>query len=306
MGGQTTGLLVGSWPLGMPADPSAFYRRLAGLAEEAGFDSLFVGDHLFAAGPNPDALALAADLAARTESVRIGTAVLQLGLREPVAAAKQIATIDCLSGGRFILGVGAGGEFADEWAAADVSRAGRGRRLDEYLSLARQLWSGKPVEHVGEFRTVRNVVGSPLPATPGGPPVWVGGRSDAALQRASRHDGWVAYASSIRRIRASRERLDELLSGQAKTFRIAAVIWTYASADVAAARAGITAVLSTRYRQDFDHLIDAFCAVGPPDAIAERVSQFRAAGVTDVLLCPQCPAEDFLAQVEAVSGLVSA
>ena len=84
------------------------------------------------------------------------------------------------------------------------------------------------------------------------------------------------------------------------------MIWTYASIDVAAARAGIGQVLSTRYRQDFDHLIDAFCAIGPPDAIAERVSQFRAAGVTDVLLCPQCPAEEFLAQVEAVSGLVTA
>lgn len=302
----TTGLLVGSWPLGMPADPPKFYRRLAGLAEETGFDSLFVGDHLFAAGPNPDALALAADLAARTESLHVGTAVLQLGLREPVAAAKQIATIDCLSGGRFILGVGAGGEFADEWAAANVSRTDRGRRLDEYLSLAKQLWSGRPVEHAGEFRTVKDVVGSPLPATPGGPPVWVGGRSDAALRRASRQHGWVAYASSIRRIRASLERLDELLSGRPESFRIAAVIWTYASTDVAAARAGIGQVLSTRYRQDFDHLIDAFCAIGSPDAIAERVSQFRAAGVTDVLLCPQCPAEEFLAQVEAVTGLVTA
>src|SRR6202012_6277532 len=99
------------------------------VTEAAGFGSLLVGDPLFAAGPTPDSLALAADLAARTETIRIGTAVLQLGLREPVAAGKQIATIDCLSGGRFILGVGAGGEFADEWAAANVPRADRGHPL---------------------------------------------------------------------------------------------------------------------------------------------------------------------------------
>jgi alkanesulfonate monooxygenase SsuD/methylene tetrahydromethanopterin reductase-like flavin-dependent oxidoreductase (luciferase family) len=302
----TTGLLTGSWPLGMPADPAKFYRQLPSIVEDIGFDSVFVGDHLFAAGPNLDALAHAADLAARTESVLVGTGVLQLGLREPVAAAKQVATIDCLSGGRFILGVGAGGEFADEWAAADVSRADRGRRLDEYLALAKQLWSGQVVAHAGEFRTVRDVMGSPLPSRPGGPPVWVGGRSDAALQRASRHDGWIAYASSIRRIRASLDRLDELLGGRPKTFRIAAVIWTYVSTDVAAARAGIDQVLSTRYRQDFDHLIDAFCAIGSIDAIQERVQQFRDAGVTDVLLCPQCPAEEFLGQVEAMRGLARA
>jgi alkanesulfonate monooxygenase SsuD/methylene tetrahydromethanopterin reductase-like flavin-dependent oxidoreductase (luciferase family) len=303
---RTTGVLVGSWPLGMPQDPAVFYRQLASLTEDAGFASLLVGDHLFAAGPNPDALALAADLAARTQSIRIGTAVLQLGLREPVAAAKQIATIDCLSGGRFILGVGAGGEFADEWAAANVSRADRGQRLDEYLALAAQLWSGQPVSHDGRFRTVRDVVGSPRPARPGGPEVWVGGRSDAALRRASRHDGWVAYAASIRRIRASLEQLDELLGPRRSGFRVAAVIWTYASRDVAAARAGIAQVLSTRYRQDFDHFIDAFCAIGPPAAIAERVEQFRAAVVTDVLLCPQCPAEMFLSQVEAVQSLAAA
>jgi alkanesulfonate monooxygenase SsuD/methylene tetrahydromethanopterin reductase-like flavin-dependent oxidoreductase (luciferase family) len=304
--GQTTGVLVGSWPLGMPKDPAGFYRRLARLTEDAGFDSLMVGDHLFAAGPNPDSLALAADLAARTETIKIGTAVLQLGLREPVAAAKQIATIDMMSGGRFILGVGAGGEFADEWAAANVPRADRGQRLDEYLELVTQLWSGQPVDHVGKFRTVQGVTGSPLPGRPGGPQIWVGGRSDAALRRASRYDGWVAYAASIRRIRASLEQLGELLGPRREGFRVAAVIWTYASTDVAAARAGIEQVLSTRYRQDFDHFIDAFCAIGPPAAIGERIAQFREAGVTDVLLCPQCPAEDFLDQVEVLNGLVQA
>lgn len=301
---QTTGVLVGSWPLGMPTDPAGFYRRLARLTEDAGYDTLMVGDHLFAAGPNPDALALAADLAARTQSIRIGTAVLQLGMREPVAAAKQIATIDCLSGGRFILGVGAGGEFADEWAAAGVNRADRGRRLDEYLELAVQLWSGRPVTHEGQFKTVRDVVGSPLPARPGGPETWVGGRSDAALRRASKHDGWVAYASSVRRIRASLERLDELLGPRRNGFRVAAVLWTYVSADIAAARSGIERVLSTRYRQDFDRFIESFCAIGPPAAISERVAQYRAAGVTDVLLCPQCPADEFLTQVDAMNELV--
>ena len=84
------------------------------------------------------------------------------------------------------------------------------------------------------------------------------------------------------------------------------MIWTYVSTDVAAARKGIDQVLSTRYRQNFDHLIDAFCAIGPAEAIQERVQQFRDAGVSDILLCPQCPADEFLAQTEALTGLAVA
>jgi alkanesulfonate monooxygenase SsuD/methylene tetrahydromethanopterin reductase-like flavin-dependent oxidoreductase (luciferase family) len=298
----TTGVLVGSWPLGMPGEPAQFYPRLARLVEDAGFDSLFVGDHLFAAGPSVDALALLADISARTSRIDVGTAVLQLALREPVATAKQIATIDMLSRGRVVLGVGVGGEFADEWAAAGVPTAGRGARLDEWLDLAHRLWSGEPVEHRGTLRTVDAVRGSPLPHSAGGPRVWVGGRSDAALCRAARYDGWVAYAVSLRRLRESLSRLREL-RGAGTELRIALVLWTNVARSEDAARESIATVLGTRYRQDFDGFVDAFCAIGEPRAVAERIQAFREAGVTDVLLCPQCPAEEFLGQVEMLAEL---
>ena len=77
-----TGVVVGSWPLGMPSDPR-FYRRIARVIEDAGFDSLFVGDHVFAAGPIPDACATLAAFAAQTEHIAIGSAVLLVPLREP-------------------------------------------------------------------------------------------------------------------------------------------------------------------------------------------------------------------------------
>jgi alkanesulfonate monooxygenase SsuD/methylene tetrahydromethanopterin reductase-like flavin-dependent oxidoreductase (luciferase family) len=302
MSAQTTGILVGSWPLGMPADATNFYRELAETVEQNGFDSLFIGDHLFAAGPNVDALALAANLVARTSRITIGTGVLQLALREPVATAKQVATIDLLSGGRFILGVGAGGEFADEWAAAAVPREGRGARLDEWLEIARQLWTGEEMAHEGQFRTVRGVSGSPLPTRPNGPPIWVGGRSDAALRRAARHDAWFAYASSPRRIGASCAQLDEYFGGRRPAnFRVAAVVFTNVADSDEAARSSIERVLSTRYRQDFQRFIDAFCAVGTPDTIRSRLEQFRAAGATDLILSPQCPADEYLEQVETLT-----
>jgi len=299
-----TGVLVGSWPLGMPSDPTSFYPALAQQVEQCGFDSLFVGDHLFAAGPSVDALSLAAFFAATTTSLRIGTGVLQLALREPVAAAKQIATIDMLSGGRFVLGVGVGGEFVDEWAAVNVPREGRGRRLDDYLALAAQLWSGERVAFAGEFAEVDGVVGSPAPMRDGGPPIWVGGRSDAALVRAARYNGWLAYASSIRRVRASVERLAEL-RGDLDGFRIGVVLWTYAADSVEVARQRIAEILGRRYRQDFDNFVTAFCAVGQPDDIASRVADFRAAGATDILFSPQCRADEFLDQVSALRHLTS-
>lgn len=297
----SSGVLVGSWPLGMPTDPSAFYATLPERVEELGFDALFVGDHLFAAGPSVDALTLAAAFAARTRSLTIGTGVLQLGLREPVAAAKQAATIDCLSGGRFVLGVGVGGEFADEWAAAGVPRESRGRRLDDYLRLAAELWSGKRVEHDGPFTTVHGVVGSPSPGRDGGPLVWVGGRSDAALARAAGHDGWLAYAASPRRVQASVERLIHLRGDVQDGFHIGVVLWTYLADSKEQARSLMARVLSTRYRQDFDRYVDAFCALGTADDVAARVDEFRAAGARFVLCCPQCPADEFIEQVERVA-----
>jgi alkanesulfonate monooxygenase SsuD/methylene tetrahydromethanopterin reductase-like flavin-dependent oxidoreductase (luciferase family) len=135
---ERTGVLVGTWPLGMPSDPVSFYARLPQLVEGAGFESLFVGDHLFAAGPGVEALTLAASFLAQTTDLAVGTGVLQLALREPAATAKQVATIDCLSGGRFVFGVGTGGEFVDEWAAVGTPWEGRGRRLDDQLALARR------------------------------------------------------------------------------------------------------------------------------------------------------------------------
>ncbi|SOD71760.1 alkanesulfonate monooxygenase SsuD/methylene tetrahydromethanopterin reductase-like flavin-dependent oxidoreductase (luciferase family) [Jatrophihabitans sp. GAS493] len=308
------GVLVGSWPLGMPAGPEHFYADLAAAVETGGFDSLFVGDHLFAAGPGPDSLALLAYFAARTSRLKIGTSVLQLALREPVAAAKQIATIDALSGGRLLLGVGVGGEFADEWSAAGVPTAGRGRRLDEWLELASQLWSGQPVDHQGPLRTVAGVVGSPAPHRSGGPPIWVGGRSEAALQRAARHDGWIAYASSLRRIRASVETLAELRAGGASAsgsggldgYPISLVLWTYIGASRAQARRGVAEVLGARYRQDFDQFVDSFCAVGEAAEVQDRIAAFREAGVTNILFNPQCPAGEFLEQVQRLSELETA
>jgi probable F420-dependent oxidoreductase len=301
--GPRTGVIVGSWPLGLPSS-GTYYRDLARHTESLGYDLLFSGDHLFMYSPNVEALTVLATFAAATETIEIGTAVLLPALREPALAAKQLASIDYLSGGRLIVGIGVGGEIEQEWRAMEVPVTERGRRTDEYLELMAALWSGGQVDFDGEFRSVHGVCGSPGPVRPDGIPIWVGGRSDAALGRASRHDGWCAYACSPRRIRESVARLDEIMGGRPPGYRISMVLFAVVDDDADRARSTATEVLNARYHQDWDRFLDTMCAVGDPDHVAGRVAEFRAAGVDDVILCPQVPAEAIGDQLTRLAGLL--
>ena len=294
------GLLTGSWPLGMPP-PGPFYRDFARQAEARGYDLLFSGDHLFMHGPNADALALLACFAGATERVTLGTGVLLPALREPVVLAKQLATIDHVSGGRLIVGAGVGGEIEQEWRAMEVPRAERGARTDEALALMQAFWSGAPLDFQGRFRTVTGVTGSPIPSR--ALPVWIGGRSDAALRRAARFDGWCAYAASPRRVRESVERIAEWrdLDG----FRVSYVVFTCVADRAEDARATTAHVLGKRYQQDFERFLDAFCAVGTADDVAARIAAYSEAGVHDVLLVPQVPWQELPEQVDRIADALS-
>ena len=170
-------------------------------AEELGFDHLIASSHLLAGevGVTPDPLVLLSAVAGATTRIRLVTSVLILPLYQPVVVAHQTATLDRLSGGRFTLGVGTGWDTA-EFAAAGVPFAGRGRRADEQLDTVRKLWRDETEVRLG----VR-------PRTPGGPPVWVGGHSDAALRRALRYgDAWHGSGLDAAGVAEVRGRLAEL------------------------------------------------------------------------------------------------
>ncbi|MFJ5302479.1 TIGR03619 family F420-dependent LLM class oxidoreductase [Streptomyces sp. NPDC088350] len=150
-------------------------------AEELGFDHVIASGHAVAGatGVTPDPLILLAAVAGATRRIGLVTSVLVPPLYNPVILAHQTATLDRLSGGRFTLGVGTGWD-TEEYAAVGVPFAGRGRRTDEQLAAVRQLWRGEGSPRLGV-----------LPRTEGGPRVWIGGRSDAALRRALRFgDAW--------------------------------------------------------------------------------------------------------------------
>ena len=169
---------------------------LAEKAEVLGFDSIWVGDSLLAR-PRHDPLTLLAAVAARTKRAELGTAVLLPALRNPVVLAQQIATLDQISQGRYILGVGIASDVPNiraEFVAAGVPFEKRVGRMLEGLRLARELWTGKPVSWNGRWVIEDSVLG-PTPHRPGGPPIWIGGMVRAARERVGRlYDGWFPNA----------------------------------------------------------------------------------------------------------------
>ena len=165
---------------------------LADRAEEIGLDAVWIGDSLLAK-PRHEPLALIAAIAGRTRRIKMGTAVLLPMLRNPVLLAHQAATIDQISEGRVILGMGIARDIPPirmELEAAGVPFEQRIGRMIEEIQLCRALWTGEKVDWDGRW-TVKGGQLAPKPFTAGGPTLWVGGGVPAALKRAGRYfDGW--------------------------------------------------------------------------------------------------------------------
>jgi alkanesulfonate monooxygenase SsuD/methylene tetrahydromethanopterin reductase-like flavin-dependent oxidoreductase (luciferase family) len=165
---------------------------LAARAEVLGFDSVWVGDSLLAR-PRHEPLTLLAGVAGRVPRVALGTAVLLPALRNPVVLAHLVATLDQVSEGRLILGVGFARDVPNiraEFAAAGVPFEKRVGRMMEGLRLCRALWSGQAVDWDGRWQVMGGVL-APTPYRAGGPPLWIGGNLPASLERAGKwFDGW--------------------------------------------------------------------------------------------------------------------
>ena len=170
---------------------------LAERAEKSGFDSVWAGDSLMAR-PRHEPLSLLAAVAGRLSKVEIGTAVLLPALRNPVLLAHQVATIDQISQGRLILGVGIASDVPNiraEFVAAGVPWEKRVGRMLEGFQLCKALWSGQPVDWQGRWTVEKGTLG-PVPFRPGGPPIWAAGAAPASLERTAKHfDGWLPNGS---------------------------------------------------------------------------------------------------------------
>jgi probable F420-dependent oxidoreductase len=208
------------------AEPAAAVR-IARLAEGLGYDSLWAGEHVVAPSPRVDPspmepdepildpLVALAHLAAHTEYVLLGTGVIILPQRNPLVLAKQAASLDVLSGGRLVVGIGVG-YLEPEMTAIGVPMEGRGARADEYLAAMRSLWEDDKPAHRGEHVSFAGVDAHPRPVQR--PlPVVVGGHTKAAFRRAARHaDGWYGFLIGLRAMAEHRRSLDEAIEASGR------------------------------------------------------------------------------------------
>jgi probable F420-dependent oxidoreductase len=258
-------------------------RKLVKLAEDGGFSALAVGDHLAFALPILDPFVQLAQVVALSDTLTVHTSVFLLPLRHPVPVAKQAATLDRVSGGRFVMGLGVGGEFPGEFAAAGVPHNQRGARLNEGIEVLRKLWTGEPVAHEGRHFSFPETQMLPKPARPGGPPLWVGGRTEAAFRRAGTLcDGYVSYVVTPEQYRSALESIGTHYEAAGRShaeYGTSHLLFMRLGKTYEEAYEAANALLSKRYAMDFSRATKRYAALGTPADIAEFLNQFHAVGV---------------------------
>ncbi|MEA2742578.1 MAG: hypothetical protein QOG25_949 [Acetobacteraceae bacterium] len=266
---------------------------LLALAERAAdleFDSVWVGDSL-TARPRHDPLTLLAAIAGRVPRLAIGTAVLLPMLRNPVILAHQLATLDQLSEGKLILGVGFAADRPNiraEFAAAGVPFEHRIGRMLEGLRLCKALWSGQPVDWDGRWQTSQAVV-APTPYRPGGPPLWIGGNMQGSLDRAGKYfDGWFPIAPSASDFATGLAHVRAVAGANGRDpMSVSGAMYLTLSLDDDAAKADdrLNHFLVRYYDQPAPVTRRRqACYAGPPEGVAEWLNSYTLAGASHLVL----------------------
>jgi len=285
----TRGLLLrGEQPLNMDR-----IIALAETVEQAGLDSVWVGDSLVAK-PRMEPLAVLGALAARTNRVRLGTAVLLPALRHPVLLAQTLATVDLISGGRLVIGAGVGGAFNDdqkrEWEAAGVPAKGRGRRFEEIIEMVQGLGSGTPYDFHGRDFDLDSALMRPVPTRPGGIPFLLAchyrAQSRAQIRRAARLGAGIIsisdtpeeFSQVVQQVEEKATELGRDPGSLEKTFYLTV------NMDPVAAKAEADAVewLTEYYGANIWGA--RWGPFGVPERVAERIAEYVAAGAGTIVV----------------------
>ena len=276
-----------------------YLRQLVSAGDKHGYDSIWLSDRIVSEKFSLEPMMALAMVAAYSENMKFGTSVLAMPLRNPVVLAKQIATLDYLSQGRFFPAVGLGQEEPEEYEACGVTKERRGPRTDEAIQLMRRLWEEEDVTYEGEFYNCHNVTVTPKPFLKPSTPVWIGGRTPAAARRVGRvGDGWLVSSATPKEIQEGR---DILFSTAAEFGReieddhVGVLIGYYIAPDteesVAAAHRYIT-------RDRPDAHFTEYSAVGPAEQVIRTIQGYIDAGAEKFVVRPLCPAGETIEQLE--------
>jgi probable F420-dependent oxidoreductase len=279
-------------------------RRICELAEELGFDAIWVND--VAVGPDPfDLMAFAAAI---TERVKLGTAVYLLPLRDPTDVARNAATVDRLSGGRVIFGVGVGGDRPGDFAINGRDGRERGARADEMLDVMRRLWAGETVHHAGRHYRVDGQLSITPVQDP--VPVWIGGRggegpASAVYSRVvERGQGWLPYLMTpdlYAQRSAAIDRAARETNQPPAAFRRTLLEFAYIASTDAEAQRG---AMGGPYAGGSIDRVKRYILAGSAETCAERLRAFVAAGVTDFIFNWSVPADQVEEQMRLLSEQV--
>jgi probable F420-dependent oxidoreductase len=255
-------------------------------ADSLNFDSVWTTDHILL--PEPDsarfgnlfeAISTLCFLAGATEKIRLGVSSLVLPQRDPILSAKQVATLDAFSNGRAMLCLGVG------WSEGEYRYLGsnfhdRGKRLDEAIHLFRTLWSSTPdvpISFEGKFHHFQDAIFSPSPRQTGGPPIWIGGHSEAAIRRAAKlGDGW--HPSGLT--------LEKFIPLASEYFELSPPK---------------DSILSARLSLSFDSSEPTAHLTGPPDEVVQTLKKFQKAGLQYAVI--SLPGKSTGEQLEAMELL---
>jgi len=285
-------------------EPADVIRRYATRAEELGFARLWTLDSVPGSAtsrvPLLDGLHCLTTAAAVTNTIGLGIAVIVLAARNPPHLARELATLDQLSGGRLVVGVGVG--RSEPTAAGFGLPVGRrARRLREGVEVLRALWADDDASYDGEFFQFTGVTLEPKPMQRPGPPIWFGAGTPPALRRAARMgDGWLGAGSSPSSAFPEQRRIlvDALAEAErdADEFPIGKRVYIAVEDTEARARERLTPVLDGMYAAR--GLTERVAVCGPPEACADQLRALAAAGARELLLNPMY---DHLEQLEALA-----
>ena len=264
-------------------------------AEELGFDRITTGEHLMDGNPPRPTLLnipVMAAAAGATRTLRVMTGIVIAPLYHPVMLSKLVTSLDLVSKGRLDFGIGVSGQRGTqvEFEALGIPVRTRGRRTDEMLDVMKRLWTEEHVSHQGRFFDFEDVTLLPRPQQQPYPPIWVAGRSDAAMRRAALHgDGWYPYLFTVRRLRATNETIRQMAADAGRD--LADFHWglnqpTAISEDRAEALATAVSHVGQRYvtpERTAEDIAQALCLTGTPQDCIKAIEERIDAGVRDFI-----------------------
>jgi len=263
-------------------------------AEELGFDSLWVWDHMFLGSKRPfpvlESLTTLTVLATATESVELGTGILVLPLRNAAVLAKTAATLDIVSNGRLTLGM-AVGWYRREFDACGVPFKRRGKIFEENLALLSEFWTGEPASGQAGGIAFRNAIMLPQPATRPRPKLLIGGYVDAVLRRvAERGDGWLTYFYAPEHFRNAWDKIcsfaDEAGRNPDELENVAQLVLCVDESFEAGDRKSRAFIEEYFDLPAWSESTAESAIRGTPDQCAEQIAEYLAAGVQHICLVP--------------------